>query len=213
MSYAEREREREKNTKRNNIKSILGNWSKRYFDPWETNPFHFFFFHKLNWRSVSPSKHRALQSVFVETRANNARRTGARVSKRGTKREAATLKRTTRLTVARRGLWALLRTRWIEGANNERQPTETKMCVQPEILFRKSAGSKRIDEREPPTYPWRGMEMAAKSPRDAPVSSSDSLNWIVRFSGTERRERRVMEFCEFNWKSGGIIARRGCVSK
>lgn len=64
------------------------------------------------------------------------------------------------------------------------------MCVQPEILFRKSAGSKRIDEREPPTYPWRGMEMAAKSPRDAPVSSSDSLNWIVRFSGTERRERR-----------------------
>ena len=68
------------------------------------------------------------------------------------------------------------------------------MCVQPEILFRKSAGSKRIDEREP----WRGMEMAAKSPRDAPVSSSDSLNWIVRFLGTERRERRVMEFCEFN---------------
>lgn len=40
----QREREREKNTKRNNIKPILGNWSKRYFDPWETNPFHFFFF-------------------------------------------------------------------------------------------------------------------------------------------------------------------------
>lgn len=41
-------------------------------------------------------------------------------------------------------------------------------------------------------WKWR------QSPRDAPVSSSDSLNWIVRFLGTERRERRVMEFCEFN---------------
>lgn len=135
--------------------------------PWSLrNGFFSFFFSERESSQLGFSG--VAKGIFV-ARANNARRTGvARVSKR----ESATLKRG-QLTVARRGLWALVPDESRGRTMNANRPRQRYIFSQRFCFARRS---KRINVEpllSPPT----------KSPRDLPFQTvvSASILWTELF--------------------------------